>query len=227
MQSWMRFYNATHFNGKMTKLLKPRGFKMEGLCSQTTLLPGCAGEVSLERRPQPAMELRLQRHRLTISSSKWTGVGFMALLSLLCLETDRAIRDSALIWSWEMKLCLYRHEQASLQAPTPLRDSSILVCGAKSTGWQRAGAIRQPYTVVSCSLDSFTPPDRKTCGNHWLQRLLWSPLQHQPCRRHARIFGTCRREWPWHKTRDSFRWAITTHLRIRDTWRDRVIEPYF
>lgn len=57
------------------------------------------------------------RAALTISPRKWTGVGFMAPVSLLYLETEKAIRDSALIWTREIKLHLHCHEQAKPANP--------------------------------------------------------------------------------------------------------------
>lgn len=133
-----------------------------------------------------------QRHRLTIS--KGTGVEFTVLVSLLYRARESTIRDSALIRTWEIKLHLRSCELASLPALTLHRDPSVSVCSAKSTHWQRARAVQQPCIVASCSLDSFTPQKRKTCGNHGLQRLLWSPLQQWLCKRHASSFGTCGRE---------------------------------
>lgn len=47
--------------------------------------------------------------------------------------TERAIRDSALIQTWEIKLHVHSWEKAILQALTPHGDPNISVCGTKST----------------------------------------------------------------------------------------------
>lgn len=183
-QSWMGFYDTTGFNGKRTNPLKLRWFKTQGLCSQITLLPGW---VSLEGHPRPAMELCLP------SPSALANVPALGTQPWLLCSTwqARAIRGSALIWTWEMKLRLHRREHASLRAPTPHGDPSVSVCGAKSTqlaeGWGGMAAMHSSILQFGLTY----PQTRKPCGNH---RLLWSPLRQRPCGRHARSFGTCQRE---------------------------------
>lgn len=114
----------------MTKLLKPRGFKMQDLCSQTIWLLRC---VSLERHPWIVMELHLQRHQLTISPSKWTGVGLTVLVTLLYLDTERAMWHSALTHTWKIKLYLHSCEHAHIWVLNPHVDLGALFCSAKST----------------------------------------------------------------------------------------------
>lgn len=126
-------------------LLKPRRFKIKGLCSQTTLLPGC---VSLKRHPWSVMELHLQRHQLTISPSKWIGVAFTVLVTLFYLDTEKAVWHSALIHAREIKLHLHSCEHACVWVLNPHVDLGVLFCNAKSTqqaeGWHGSHAQQDP-----------------------------------------------------------------------------------
>lgn len=144
---------------------------MQGLCSQTTLLLRC---VSLERHPWLVMELHLQRHQLTISPSKWIGVGFTVLVTLLCLDTERAMWNSALICTWEIKLHLHSCKHACIESTCgpgcPTLQCKVHPAGRR-TGWH--SRILQFGLIYS--------PKQKICASSQLGTIspsLWKVFKH-------------------------------------------------